>query len=123
MTERFLTICVACTKGVTRDNMQYVNGRVFHPECYQKYGNDFLVVDQDLARRTRRLKIELVQLKNLKSRKKVSSPTKSKLKQKSSKKSKKTPSKIKSQIKKKAKKLVKRTKVNKRKNKTRSKRR
>ena len=70
MTEEkdFVTICVVCGKGVTRDELKYVNGRVFHPECYDKHGNSFLVVNQDLIHKSARTKIELVQLKNLKMR-------------------------------------------------------
>lgn len=64
----FVTICVSCGKGVTRDELKYVNGRVFHPECYEKDGKNFLVVNQDLLNRSARTKIELVQLKNLKMR-------------------------------------------------------
>jgi putative cell wall-binding protein len=65
----FVTICVVCTKGVTRDELKFVNGRVFHPECYEKHGKDFLVVNQDLLHRSANAKIELVQLRNLKIRK------------------------------------------------------
>ncbi|KAF6242560.1 hypothetical protein C6988_07740 [Nitrosopumilus sp. b1] len=88
MAEEYIGICAACTKGVTRDNMKYVIGRLFHPECYQKHGKDFLAVDQELAAKTAKLKIDLIQLKNLKSRrsgsKKASSTT---TKRKSSRKS------------------------------------
>ena len=46
MGQKFVTICVACTKGVTEDQMKYMNGHVFHKECYEKHGDDFLVVNQ-----------------------------------------------------------------------------
>jgi hypothetical protein len=78
MGEEYVTICVACTKGVTKENMQYVNGMVFHPECYQKHGKDFHVVDHEVAKNAARLKVDLVQLKNLKLRKKAPSKAKSK---------------------------------------------
>ena len=64
----FVTICVACNKGVTRDDMKYVNGRVFHNECYAKHGNEYVVVDEALLNSSNLAKIELVQLKNLKIR-------------------------------------------------------
>lgn len=73
----FVTICVACNQGVTRDELKYVSGRVFHPECYEKHGKNFLVLNQDLMNRSARTKIELVQLKNLKMRtggSRISSP-------------------------------------------------
>ncbi len=92
MGEEYVTICVACTKGVTKENMQYVNGMVFHPECYQKHGKDFHVVDHEVAKNAARLKVDLVQLKNLKLRKKAPSKTKSKP-SKVKKKSKKSPAK------------------------------
>ena len=77
MAEEYIGICAACTKGVTRDTMKYVNGRLFHPECYQKHGKDFLAVDQELAAKTAKLKIDLIQLKNLKSRRSSSKKTSS----------------------------------------------
>lgn len=81
----FVTICVVCGKGVTRDELKYVNGRVFHPECYEKHGNNFLVLNQDLLNKSARTKIELVQLKNLKMRTGGASSPSSKPKKKTSK--------------------------------------
>lgn len=36
-------------KGVTRNEMKYVNGRVFHPECFEQHGNEFTVINPDLV--------------------------------------------------------------------------
>lgn len=64
----FLTFCVVCKKGVTRNEMKYVNGRVFHPECFEQHGNEFTVINPDLVSKNASAKIEIVQLKNLKIR-------------------------------------------------------
>jgi len=64
----FITFCVVCKKGVTRDEMKYVNGRVFHPECFEQHGNEFTVINPDLLSKNASAKIEIVQLKNLKIR-------------------------------------------------------
>jgi len=64
----FITFCVSCKKGVTRNEMKYVNGRVFHPECFEQHGNEFTVINPDLVSKNASAKIEIVQLKNLKIR-------------------------------------------------------
>ena len=64
----FITFCVVCKKGVTHDEMKYVNGRVFHPECFEQHGNEFTVINPDLISKNASAKIEIVQLKNLKIR-------------------------------------------------------
>jgi hypothetical protein len=64
----FLTFCVACKKGVTRGEMKYVNGRVFHPACFEQHGNEFTVINPDILSKNASTKVEIVQLKNLKIR-------------------------------------------------------
>ena len=48
MSENFVTFCVACTKGVTKEEMKYIDGRVFHQECYEKHGKDFRSPDPEI---------------------------------------------------------------------------
>jgi len=90
MVERFVTFCVACTKGVTKEEMWYIDGRVFHAECFAKHGKNFRSPDPEIAQQSARLKVEIIQLKNrlinLESR---SNPRKKTTKRKSKKKSKK----------------------------------
>ncbi len=64
----FLTFCVVCKKGVTRAEMKYVNGRVFHPACFEQHGNEFTVINPDILSKNASTKVEIVQLKNLKIR-------------------------------------------------------
>ncbi len=64
----FLTFCVSCKKGVTRAEMKYVNGRVFHPACFEQHGNEFTVINPDILSKNASTKVEIVQLKNLKIR-------------------------------------------------------
>ncbi len=64
----FLTFCVVCKKGVTRNEMKYVNGRVFHPACFEQHGNEFTVINPDILSKNASTKVEIVQLKNLKIR-------------------------------------------------------
>ncbi len=69
MAENFVTICVACSKGVTKEQLEYANGRAFHKDCYKKYGKDFAKIDPELLHKKASTKVELVQLRNLKARK------------------------------------------------------
>jgi len=64
----FITFCVVCKKGVTRAEMKYVNGRVFHPACFEQHGNEFTVINPDILSKNASTKVEIVQLKNLKIR-------------------------------------------------------
>jgi len=64
----FITFCVSCKKGVTRNEMKYVNGRVFHPACFEQHGNEFTVINPDILSKNASTKVEIVQLKNLKIR-------------------------------------------------------
>ena len=129
MTEEkdFVTICVVCGKGVTRDELKYVNGRVFHPECFDKHGSSFLVVNQDLIHKSARTKIELVQLKNLKMRTGGSGRSSSKSKKRTTKRkpkrkaSRKTKKKSKRRTSKTKRRTTKRRKVSKKKSSTRRK--
>ena len=64
----YVGICVVCTKGVDREEMIYQKNRLFHPDCYDKHGQDFPEVDQEARNQTLRAQVEITQLKNLKER-------------------------------------------------------
>lgn len=66
--KKFIDMCAACKQGVTKLDMVYQKGRVFHARCYETRGGDFPAIDQDLAQLSARTRIELVQMKNLKVR-------------------------------------------------------
>lgn len=66
--KKFIDMCAVCKQGVTKLDMVYQKGRVFHPRCYETQGASFPAIDQDLAQLSARTRIELVQMKNLKVR-------------------------------------------------------
>lgn len=66
--KKFIDMCAVCKQGVTKIDMVYQKGRVFHPRCYETQGSTFPSIDQDLAQLSARTRIELVQMKNLKVR-------------------------------------------------------
>jgi len=84
----FVTFCVGCNKGVISEDMMYEKGRVFHKDCYDKYGENFPAVNQDLLSQSTNAKVELVQLKNLKVRMTGTNPSSSISRPKTTKKSK-----------------------------------
>jgi len=84
----FVTFCVVCNKGVISEDMMYEKGRVFHKDCYDKYGKNFPAINQDLLSQSTNAKVELVQLKNLQVRMTGTSPSSSISIQKTTKKSK-----------------------------------
>ena len=84
----FVTFCVVCNKGVISEDMMYEKGRVFHKDCYDKYGKNFPVINQDLLSQSTNAKVELVQLKNLKLRMTGTNPGSSISRPKTTKKSK-----------------------------------
>ena len=84
----FVTFCIACNKGVIREEMMYEKGRVFHKDCYDKYGKNFPAINQDLLSQSTNAKVELVQLKNLKVRMTWTNPGSSISRPKTTKKSK-----------------------------------
>jgi hypothetical protein len=65
LVEQFIDMCAFCKQGVSKTNMSYQKGRVFHPECYIKHGVDFATPDSELAQLSARTRVELVQLKNM----------------------------------------------------------
>ena len=83
MAEDYITLCTACSKGLTRENLKYENGLAFHTECFEQHGNKFPPIDPDLTNKTSRLKIQQIQLKNLKIRNGDSSGKSPSLKKKS----------------------------------------
>ena len=83
----FVTFCVVCNKGVIIEEMIYEKGRVFHKDCYDKYGKNFPAINQDLLSVSTNAKVELVQLKNLKIRMAGTNPSSSISKPKPAKKS------------------------------------
>src|SRR3990172_1368015 len=58
----FVTFCVVCNKGVISEDMMYEKGRVFHKDCYDKYGKNFPAINQDLLSQSTNAKVELVQV-------------------------------------------------------------
>ena len=84
----FVTFCVVCNKGVIIEEMMYEKGRVFHKDCYDKYGKNFPAINQDLLSESTNARVELVQLKNLKVRMAGTNPSSSISKPKPAKKSK-----------------------------------
>jgi hypothetical protein len=84
----FVTFCVVCNKGVISEDMIYEKGRVFHKDCYDKYGKNFPAINQDLLSQSTNAKVELVQLKNLKVRMTGTNPGSSISRPKTTKKSK-----------------------------------
>lgn len=64
----FVSFCVFCNRGVINDEMIYQKGKVFHKDCYDKHGNSYPQVDQDLLSESANAKVQLIQLKNLKIR-------------------------------------------------------
>ncbi len=67
-TKPFVSFCVFCNKGVVKDAMTYQKGKVFHKDCYEKHGNSFPTVNHELLSQSSNVKVQLVQLKNLKVR-------------------------------------------------------
>ena len=61
----FVSFCVVCNKGVIIEEMMYEKGRVFHKDCFDKYGKNFPAINQDLLNQSTNAKVQLVQLKNL----------------------------------------------------------
>jgi len=85
----FVSFCVFCNKGVVKDAMTYQKGKVFHKDCYDKHGSSFPAVNHELLSQSSNVKVQLVQLKNLKVRTMgTSNPDSTKLKTKTRKKSK-----------------------------------
>ncbi len=64
-TKPFVSFCVFCNKGVTKDAMTYQKGKVFHKDCYDKHGSSFPEVNHELLSQSSNAKVQLVQLKNL----------------------------------------------------------
>ena len=56
--------CVACTRGVRKNELKYADGRVFHAECYAKLGGSFVAPDASVAEQSAKLKMDLIELKN-----------------------------------------------------------
>jgi len=59
--------CVVCVKKVERNKMVYKNNHLFHSNCFQQHGSEYEAIT-DLMREEKRVKMDLVYLKNLKLR-------------------------------------------------------
>ncbi len=70
----FVDMCAVCKQGVSREDMDYQKGKVFHAQCFTEHGNTVPIVDPELAHLSARTRIELVQLKNLKMRADLEEP-------------------------------------------------
>lgn len=68
MSENFIDMCAVCKQGVSRSDMTYQKGRVFHPRCFEVQGSAFPAIDQDLAQLSAKTRVELVMMKNFKAR-------------------------------------------------------
>ncbi len=66
--KRFIDMCAVCKQGVTKLDMVYKKGRVFHPQCFVNFGSSFPTPDAELNTLSAKTRIELVQMKNLKVR-------------------------------------------------------
>jgi hypothetical protein len=64
-TKPFVSFCVFCNKGVTKDAMTYQKGKVFHKDCYEIHGNSYPAINHELLSQSSNAKVQLVQLKNL----------------------------------------------------------
>lgn len=72
--KEFVDMCVICKQGVSREDMDYQKGKVFHAQCFTEHGNTVSMIDPELAHLSARTRIELVQLKNLKMKKDLEEP-------------------------------------------------
>jgi len=70
----FVDMCVICKQGVSREDMDYQKGKVFHTQCFTEHGNTVSMIDPELAHLSARTRIELVQLKNLKMKNDLEEP-------------------------------------------------
>ncbi len=91
MTELFVDLCAFCKQGVSKTDMDYQKGKVFHAQCFTEHGKDFAAPDSELAQLSAKTRIELVQLKNMKVRSETQKQTAIPAKKKVSKKQKKKP--------------------------------
>jgi hypothetical protein len=64
----FVSYCVVCKVFLTKDEMIYEKGHVFHKDCFEQHGKDFPIINQDLVSQNTNAKLQLIQLKNLKIR-------------------------------------------------------
>lgn len=70
----FVDMCVICKQGVSREDMDYQKGKVFHTQCFTEHGSTISMIDPELAHLSARTRIELVQLKNLKMKNDLEEP-------------------------------------------------
>ena len=68
MADEFIDMCAVCKQGVSKIDMVYQKGKVFHSQCFTEHGGSFTAPDSELAQLSARTRIELVQLKNMKVR-------------------------------------------------------
>lgn len=68
MAELFVDMCAFCKQGVTKSDMDYKKGKVFHIHCFTEHGGSFTTPDPEVGQLSARTRIELVQLKNMKVR-------------------------------------------------------
>lgn len=66
--EKFIDMCAVCKQGVTKTDMVYRKGLVFHSICFATHGSSFPTPDRELTSLNAKTRIELVQMKNLKVR-------------------------------------------------------
>ncbi len=64
----FVDICPVCKQGVSKTDMDFQKGKVFHAQCFTEHGSSFPTPDDELAYLSAKTRIELVLMKNLKVR-------------------------------------------------------
>ena len=84
----FVDMCAICKQGVSREDMDYQKGKVFHAKCFTEHGGSFSTPNSELASLSARTRVEIVQLKNMQARSNIETQAKKLAKKKSSKKAK-----------------------------------
>ena len=64
----FVSYCVVCHVFLTKEEMVYEKGQVFHRQCFEEHGKEFPNVNRELTSQNTNAKLQLIQLKNLKAR-------------------------------------------------------
>lgn len=63
--KNFVDMCPVCKQGVSKIDMDFQKGKVFHAQCFKEHGGSFPTPNSELAYLSAKTRIELVQTKNL----------------------------------------------------------
>ncbi len=66
--KNFVDMCPVCKQGVSKADMDFQKGKVFHVQCFKEHGSSFPTPNSELAYLSAKTRIELVQTKNLMAR-------------------------------------------------------